>query len=69
MLWTRPSRRKFRDDEVRRQLHGLAHDSADFMRPPALPRELERWSLTTPREKLVTIGADQAVGGGRIARS
>ncbi len=57
ILWTRLSCRKFRDNEVRLQLHALAYKLANFMRTLALPKELEHWSLTTLREKLVKIGA------------
>jgi hypothetical protein len=42
---------------VRLQLHALAYNLANFMRTLALPEEVERWSLTTLREKLVKIGA------------
>jgi hypothetical protein len=31
---------------------------ANFMRTLALPKEVEHWSLTTIREKLVKIGAE-----------
>jgi len=55
--WTRLSCRKFRDNAVRLQLHALACNLANFMRTPALPKEVEHWSLTTLREKLVKIGA------------
>ena len=55
--WTRLSCRKFRDNEVRLQLHALAYNLANFMRTLALPQEVEHWSLTTLREKLVKIGA------------
>jgi hypothetical protein len=55
--WTRLSCRKFRDNEVRLQLHALAYNLANFMRTLALPKEVEHWSLTTLREKLVKIGA------------
>ena len=57
---TRLSCRKFRDNEVRVQLHALAYNAynlANFMRTLALPKEVEHWSLTTLREKLVKIGA------------
>ncbi len=43
--------------EVRLQLHALACNLANFMRTLALPEEVEHWSLTTLREKLVKIGA------------
>ena len=55
--WTRLSYRKFRNNEVRLQLHALAYNLANFMRTLALPKEVEHWSLTTLREKLVKIGA------------
>ncbi len=55
--WTRPSCRKFRDDAVRLQLHALAYNLANFIRTLALPREVEHWSLTMLRERLVKIGA------------
>jgi len=38
------------------QLHALAYNLANFLRTLALPPELERWSLTTIREKLIRIG-------------
>ena len=55
--WTRLSCRKFRNNEVRLQLHALAYNLGNFMRTLALPKEIEHWSLTTLREKLVKIGA------------
>ncbi len=55
--WTRLSCRWFRNNEVRLQLHTLAYNLANFMRTLALPTEVEHWSLTTLREKLVKIGA------------
>jgi hypothetical protein len=60
--WTRMSCRKFRNNEVRLQLHALAYNLANFMRTLALPDIVEQWSLTTLREKLVSPGA-------RISRS
>jgi hypothetical protein len=42
---------------VRLQLHALAYNMANFFRILVLPDEVERWSLTTLREKLVKIGA------------
>ena len=62
--WTRLSCRKFRNNEVRLQLHALAYNLANFMRTLALPKEVEHWSLTTLREKLVKIGA-KVVNHGR----
>lgn len=61
--WTRLSCRRFRDNEVRLQLHALAYNLANFMRTLALPREVEHWSLTTIREKLVKIGAKVVAHG------
>jgi len=49
--------RKFRANEVRLQLHALAHNLANFMRTLALPRAIAHWSLTTVQDKLVKIGA------------
>ncbi len=53
--WTRLSCRRFRDN---------ACNLATFMRRLALPKEVEHWSLTTLREKLVKIGA-KVVSHGR----
>ena len=55
--WTRLSCSKFRNNEVRLQLHALAYNLANFMRTLALPEEVAHWSLTTLREKRVKIGA------------
>ena len=62
--WTRLSCRKFRDNEVRLQLHALAYNPGNFIRTLALPQEVGHWSLTTLREKLVKIGA-KVVSHGR----
>ena len=62
--WTRLSCRKFRNNEVRLQLHALAYNLGNFMRTLALPKKVEHWSLTTLREKLVKIGA-KVVSHGR----
>ncbi len=61
--WTRLSCRKFRNNAVRLQLHALAYNLANFMRTLALPKEVEHWSLTTIREKLVKIGAKVVAHG------
>ena len=42
---------------VRLQLHLLAYNLANFLRILALPDPVERWSLTSLREKVVKIGA------------
>ncbi len=39
------------------QLHDLAYNLGNFLRTLALPDEVEHWSLTTLREKLIKIGA------------
>ena len=54
---TRLSCRKFRNNAVRLQLHALAYNLGNFMRTLALPKEVEHWSMTTLRDKLVKIGA------------
>ena len=62
--WTRLSCQKFRNNEVRLQLHALAYNLGNFMRTLALPKTVEHWSLTTLREKLIKIGA-KVVSHGR----
>ena len=57
LRWTRLSCHSFRHNAVRLQLHALAYNLANFLRSLALPHEVEQWSLTTLREKLVKIGA------------
>jgi Transposase DDE domain group 1 len=57
LRWTRLSCHSFRHNAVRLQLHALAYNLANFLRSLALLREVEQWSLTTLREKLVKIGA------------
>jgi hypothetical protein len=55
--WTRLSCRSMRANAVRLQLHALAYNLANFFRTLVLPDEVERWSLTSLREKVVKIGA------------
>jgi Transposase DDE domain group 1 len=55
--WTRLSCRSMRANAVRLQLHALAYNLANFLRTLALPDGVERWSLSTLREKVVKIGA------------
>ncbi len=55
--WTRLSCQKFRNNEVRLQLHALAYNLGNFLRTLTLPKAVEQWSLTTLREKLVKICA------------
>ena len=61
--WTRLSCTTFRANAVRLQLHALAYNLANFLRTLALPGEVERWSLTTLREKVVKIGAKVVAHG------
>ena len=55
--WTRLSCRKFRDNEVRLQLHALAYNLATFLRCIELPEAMADWSLTSLQLRLVKIGA------------
>jgi hypothetical protein len=55
--WTKLSCRTFKDNQTRLQLFALAYNLANFLRRLALPRNVQHWSLTTLREKLVKIGA------------
>jgi hypothetical protein len=57
VTWTRLSCRSMKANAVRLQLHALAYNMANFFRTLVLPDEVERWSLTTLREKVVKIGA------------
>ena len=62
--WTRLSCHSFAANAVRLQLHALAHDLGTFLRTLALPEGVERWTLTTLRERLTKIGA-KVVSHGR----
>jgi hypothetical protein len=55
--WTRLSCRKFRDNEVRLQLHAPAYNLASFLRCIDLPEAMADWSLTSLQLKLIKIGA------------
>ena len=55
-------RREGRSSHIR--VHALAYNLGNFMRTLALPKEMEHWSLSTLREKLVKIGA-KVVSHGR----
>jgi hypothetical protein len=55
--WTKLSCRTFKDNQTRLQLFALAYNLGNFLRRLALPRDVEHWSLTTLREKLIKIGA------------
>src|SRR5665647_3571848 len=61
--WTRLSCCSFAANAVRLQLHALAYNLANFLRTLALPDGIEKWSLTSLREKLVKIGAKLVVHG------
>jgi TATA-box binding protein (TBP) (component of TFIID and TFIIIB) len=54
--WTRLSCR-LKTNAVRLQLPALAYNLSNFLRTLALPDEMESWSLTMIREKVVIIGA------------
>ena len=55
--WTRLSCRRFRDNEVRLQLHALAYNLATLLRCIKLPEAMADWSLTSLQLKLIKIGA------------
>ncbi len=55
--WTRLSCKRFRDNEVRLQLHALACNMATFLRCIELPEAMADWSLTSLQLKLTKIGA------------
>ena len=57
VTWTRLSCHRFAANAVRLQLHALAYNLANFLRTLALPAEVEHWSMTTLRDRLVKIGA------------
>ena len=48
---------RFRNNEVRLQLHTLAYNPTNLMLTLALPEAVKHWSLTSLRQKLVKIGA------------
>ena len=54
--WTRLSCRSMVANAVRLQLQALAYNLANFLRTLALPGEVDRWSLTSLRDKVVKIG-------------
>lgn len=55
--YIRPSCHQFRDSAVELPLFVLAYSLRNFLRRLVLPPEMAPWSLTTLRERLVTIGA------------
>ena len=66
LKWTRLSCMRFAANGVRLQLHALAYNLADFLRTLATPEEIERWSLTSLRERLIKTGG-RLVRHGRYA--
>ena len=66
LKWTRLSCMKFAANAVRLQLHALAYNLANFLRTLATPKEIETWSLTSLRERLIKTGA-RRVRHGRYA--
>jgi hypothetical protein len=47
---------RFAVNAVRLQLHALAYNLANFLRTLATPTEIEKWSLTSLRERLIKTG-------------
>lgn len=66
LKWTRLSCMRFAANAVRLQLHALAYNLANFLRTTATPELIERWSLTSLRERLIKTGA-RLVRHGRYA--
>jgi len=62
--WSRLSCRSFNANAVRLQLHALAYNLGNFLRTLATPEAIANWSLSSPREKLIKIGA-KVVSHGR----
>src|SRR3712207_9250701 len=59
--------RSFAPNAVRLQLHALAYNLGTFLRTLALPEGVDRWSLTTLRERLGKIGAKVVSHGRYVA--
>ena len=57
ITWTRLSCKRFRDNEVRLQLHALAYNLGVFLQGVDLPEEVADWSLTSIQSRLIKIGA------------
>jgi hypothetical protein len=55
--WTRLSCMRFTANAARLQLHALAYNLANFLRILATPNEIEAWSLTSLRERLIKTGS------------
>jgi hypothetical protein len=65
--WTRLSCRSFNANAVRLQIHALAYNLGNFLRTLAIPEAIEKWSLTSLREKLIKIGAKVVSHGRYVA--
>ncbi len=61
--WTRLSCCSFSANAVRLQLHAVAYNLGNFLRTLALPDEIDKWSLTSLRGKLVKIGTKLVAHG------
>jgi hypothetical protein len=57
LKWTRLSCMRFTANAVRLQLHALAYILANVLRTLVTPDDIETWSLTSLRERLVKTGA------------
>ena len=57
LIWTRLSCMRFAANAARLQLHALVYNLANFRRTLAKPDLIERWSLTSLRERLIKSGA------------
>jgi len=66
LKWTRLSCMKFAANAVRLQLHALAYNLANCLRTAATPEPIERWSLTSLRDRLIKTGT-RLVRHGRYA--
>ncbi len=55
LKWTRLSCMRFAANAVRLQLHALAYNLANFLRTLVTPTQIETWSLTSLRERLIKI--------------
>ena len=66
LKWTRLSCTRFAANAVRLQLHALAYNLGNFLRTLAMPKEIETWSLTSLRERLIKTGT-RLVRHGRYA--
>jgi len=65
--WTRLLCRSFNANAARLQLHALAYNRGKFLRTLAIPEAIEKWSLTSLREKLIKIGARVVSHGHYVA--